>query len=116
MERILALTAAHPFFTQLTCFLLFNRAWAGDLKKDEDVPLVDWEMLRRVDSGYRFFIELMRRWVAKNKPLFLIMWRPRTMREPASFGCGAWLLSEGRRQQWDTGNSSEMAQSEELLR
>ena len=145
VERILALTAAHPFFTQLTCFLLFNRAWAGNLK-DEGVPLVDapdvdaivprvleagnsafewvwdglpsaeriifstiaegtdegrvlnkdqivevlqqhgirifirelelaprtlvdWGMLRQVDGGYRFFIELMRRWVAKSKPL-----------------------------------------------
>ena len=26
--------------------------------------LVEWEMLRHVDGGYRFFIELMRRWVS----------------------------------------------------
>jgi tetratricopeptide (TPR) repeat protein len=31
--------------------------------------LVQWEMLRRVDGGYRFFAELMRRWVARRKPL-----------------------------------------------
>jgi len=31
--------------------------------------LVDWLMLARVNGGYRFFIELMRRWVARNKPL-----------------------------------------------
>lgn len=31
--------------------------------------LVRWEMLRQVDGGYRFFIELMRRWVAARKPL-----------------------------------------------
>jgi tetratricopeptide (TPR) repeat protein len=31
--------------------------------------LVEWEMLREVDGGYRFFIELMRRWVAARKPL-----------------------------------------------
>ena len=31
--------------------------------------LIDWEMLRRTDGGYSFFIELMRRWVAERKPL-----------------------------------------------
>jgi tetratricopeptide (TPR) repeat protein len=31
--------------------------------------LVEWEMLRKVDSGYRFFVELMRQWVATRKPL-----------------------------------------------
>jgi len=31
--------------------------------------LIDWEMLRRADGGYSFFIELMRRWVAERKPL-----------------------------------------------
>ncbi len=146
VDRILTLTAAHPFFTQLTCFLLFNRAWTGDVEDvllvdvpdvDAIVPrvleagnnafewvwdglppaeriifsaiaegsdegrvlnedriveilqqhgirilirelelaprtLVDWEMLCRVDGGYRFFIELMRRWVAKNKPLIRV--------------------------------------------
>ncbi|UCC87178.1 MAG: tetratricopeptide repeat protein [Anaerolineales bacterium] len=143
VTRILEFTAGHPYFTQLVCFLLFNRAWKDDVqgvpqvsKADVDavVPqvleagnnafewvwdglppaerivfsaiaegtaqgqtlsedqigeilqqhgiriliselqlaprtLMNWEMLRRVDSGYRFFIELMRLWVAKNKPL-----------------------------------------------
>ena len=31
--------------------------------------LIEWEMLRRTDGGYAFFIELMRRWVAERKPL-----------------------------------------------
>lgn len=31
--------------------------------------LIAWEMLRRVDGGYGFFIELIRRWVAEHKPL-----------------------------------------------
>lgn len=31
--------------------------------------LVDWQMLERVDGGYRFFIELLRRWVAEYRPL-----------------------------------------------
>lgn len=31
--------------------------------------LIEWEMLRRVDGGYGFFIDLMRRWVAQRKPL-----------------------------------------------
>jgi formylglycine-generating enzyme required for sulfatase activity len=142
-QRILALTAGHPYFTQLTCFVLFNRAWAGavgdvpqvtEADVDAVVPqvleagnnafewvwdglppaeriifsaiaegteegqvldedqivevlqehgirilirelelaprtLVEWEMLCRVDGGYRFFIELMRRWVERHKPL-----------------------------------------------
>jgi tetratricopeptide (TPR) repeat protein len=31
--------------------------------------LVDWEILRRVDGGYKFFIELFRLWVENRKPL-----------------------------------------------
>ncbi len=31
--------------------------------------LVDWGLLRSVDSGYRFVVPLLRRWVAINKPL-----------------------------------------------
>lgn len=31
--------------------------------------LVDWEMLRRVEGGYLCFIELLRSWVARQKPL-----------------------------------------------
>jgi tetratricopeptide (TPR) repeat protein len=143
VNRILELTAGHPYFTQLTCFLLFNRAWKSEVEGvpqvgkadvDEVMPqvleagnnafewvwdglppaeriifsaiaentaeggalsedqideilqqdgiriliselqmaprtLTNWEMLRRVDGCYRFFIELMRIWVAKNKPL-----------------------------------------------
>jgi WD40 repeat protein/tetratricopeptide (TPR) repeat protein len=143
VDRILALTAGHPLFTQLTCSELFNRAWSGEvegmplvdapdvdmivpqvleggdaafewawdglpplgrvifsaiagsvdehgmLSEDQIIKvlqqhgirflihelklaprtLVEWEMLSRVDSSYRFFIEMMRRWVAKNKRL-----------------------------------------------
>ena len=38
------------------------------------------------------------------------------VREPVSSGYDAWLLSMERRQRWNTGNSSEMAQNEELSR
>ena len=38
VNRILALTAGHPYFTQLTCFFLFARAWADPV---ESVPQVD---------------------------------------------------------------------------
>ena len=31
--------------------------------------LIEWEMLRRADGGYGFFIELMRRWVVERKAL-----------------------------------------------
>ena len=31
--------------------------------------LVNWEMFKKVEGGYAFFIELMRRWVASRKPL-----------------------------------------------
>jgi tetratricopeptide (TPR) repeat protein len=31
--------------------------------------LVEWEVLRRVDGGYQFFIELMRLWIQSRKPL-----------------------------------------------
>jgi tetratricopeptide (TPR) repeat protein len=31
--------------------------------------LVEWEMLRAVEGGYAFAVELLRRWVAQNKPL-----------------------------------------------
>jgi len=31
--------------------------------------LVEWEMLKEADGGYRFFVELMRRWVAEQKSL-----------------------------------------------
>jgi tetratricopeptide (TPR) repeat protein len=31
--------------------------------------LVEWEMLREVDGGYSFCVELMRRWVVTRKPL-----------------------------------------------
>jgi tetratricopeptide (TPR) repeat protein len=153
VDRILALTAGHPYFTQLLCFVLFGRAWAAVLRKDlaglsnlpgvrevdqadvdavvpqvleagnnafqwlwDGLPeaeriifsaiatgteegqvfsedqivqalqqhgirllirelelaprtLVEWEMLCRVEGGYRFFIELIRRWVVQNWPL-----------------------------------------------
>ena len=31
--------------------------------------LIEWEMLRETPGGFRFFVELMRRWVAARKPL-----------------------------------------------
>ena len=31
--------------------------------------LVEWDMLKQADGGYKFFVELMRRWVAERKPL-----------------------------------------------
>lgn len=31
--------------------------------------LIEWEMLREAEGGYRFFVELMRRWVVARKPL-----------------------------------------------
>jgi tetratricopeptide (TPR) repeat protein len=34
--------------------------------------LISWEMLRHVDGGYGFQLELMRRWVAQQKPLPLV--------------------------------------------
>jgi Tfp pilus assembly protein PilF len=142
VERILMLTAGHPYFTQLFCQILWDHAYAT---RPEDVPgidentvdavmprvleagenvfewiwdglpaaervifaaiaaatdehrvtketlidilqhhgiriltgelevapekLVKWEMLRETDEGYRFFIELMRRWIKARKPL-----------------------------------------------
>jgi tetratricopeptide (TPR) repeat protein len=144
VERIMALTAGHPYFTQLICQILWDNAYSADpqtppsiqqLELVEDAAdksleagqnifewiwdglppaervifaaiasatnehsvvteeqltqllqsqgiriltgelelaprtLVEWEMLRQVDGGYQFFIELMRRWVATSKPL-----------------------------------------------
>jgi hypothetical protein len=34
--------------------------------------LVKWEMLRRVEGGYRFCVELMRLWVSQRKPLVAV--------------------------------------------
>ena len=145
VERVLALTARHPYFTQLMCQLLFERAhqsqsaagsvptvatadvdavvpkvleagenvfeWIWDglplaeriifsaiaegtsertLITEErllaildshgirmlsqqieltPIALIEWEMLQTTEGGYRFFVELMRRWVVKYKPL-----------------------------------------------
>jgi tetratricopeptide (TPR) repeat protein len=143
IDRLLDLTAHHPYFTQLMCQLLFDRAYAESppdtptidrtdveavvpraLESGENIfewiwdglppaervifsaiagatnenavisedeltnilqgygirilirelelapkTLLEWEMLRRVNGGYGFFIELMRRWVAERKPL-----------------------------------------------
>jgi tetratricopeptide (TPR) repeat protein len=143
IERILALTTGHPYFTQLLCQTLFDQAYDAE---PEDVPtvdiadvetaapdaleagnqafewvwdglppaeriifsaiathsdevavltedeimtilqdagirilikelalaprtLVEWEMLKEAEGGYRFFVELMRRWVAEQKRL-----------------------------------------------
>ncbi len=144
VERIMALTAGHPYFTQLICQILWDHAYATDPQAPPSIQrlemveaaaakaleagqnifewiwdglppaervifaaiagatdeqsvvteeqlmqllqsqgiriltgelelaprtLVEWEMLRNVDGGYRFFIELMRRWVSISKPL-----------------------------------------------
>lgn len=143
VERVLALTAGQPYFTQLLCQILWDRAhtgapeaaplvnidaiedaatrtleagrnifeWIWDglppaervifaaiagatdehsvISEDQLVQLlqskgvriltrelelapatlVDWQMLCKTEGGYRCFIELMRRWVATNKPL-----------------------------------------------
>lgn len=143
VERIFALTAGHPYLTQLFCQTLWDNAHAsrpvttptidlptveatvaqmleagqhafvwiwdglppaervifaaiaeatqeGSLISEDDLiallqsrgirmlvrelelapkTLVDWEMLRAVDGGYAFTVELLRRWVAENKPL-----------------------------------------------
>ena len=144
VERILALTAGHPYLTQLVCQILWDTAYAANPKSPPTIQhveqveaaaeraleagqnifewiwdglppaervifaaiagatdertvigeeqltqllqsqgvriltrdlelaprtLVEWEMLRQADGGYRFFIELMRRWVAERKPL-----------------------------------------------
>ncbi len=44
------------------------RILTGELEQAPST-LVRREMLRQLDAGYQFFIELMRRWVAANKPL-----------------------------------------------
>jgi tetratricopeptide (TPR) repeat protein len=143
VERILALTRGHPYLTQLTCQLLFDRAFnrspdetplitvedveaaapavlemgghalqwiwdglppaeriifsaiagqaqEGAVFSEDDISaalqeagirilvkelnlapqtLVNWQMLERANGGYRFFVELMRRWVAEHRPL-----------------------------------------------
>src|SRR6266508_1995805 len=143
IDRILALTTAHPYFVQLLCQIVWDSAHATDaahvpridvaavevaaakaleagqnifewiwdglppaervisaaiagatdeqsVVSEEQITqllqsqgiriltrelelaprtLVEWEMLRNVDGGYRFFIELMRRWVSISKPL-----------------------------------------------
>src|SRR6266511_3009935 len=143
IDRILALTTAHPYFVQLLCQIVWDSAHATDaahvpridvaavevaaakaLEAGQNIfewiwdglppaervisaaiagatdeqsvvseeqlmqllqsqgiriltgelelaprTLVEWEMLRNVDGGYRFFIELMRRWVSISKPL-----------------------------------------------
>jgi tetratricopeptide (TPR) repeat protein len=144
VERILTLTAGHPYFTQLICQILWDGAYAHNPRTPPSIQqlevieaaalkvleagqnifewiwdglppaervifaaiagatdeqsvvteeqlmqllqsqgiriltgelelaprtLVEWEMLRHVDGGYKFFIELMRRWVASHKPL-----------------------------------------------
>ena len=143
IDRILALTTAHPYFVQLLCQIVWDSAHATDaahvpridvaavevaaakaleagqnifewiwdglppaervisaaiagatdeqsVVSEEQITqllqsqgiriltrelelapetLVQWEMLRRIEGGYRFFSELMRRWVAERKPL-----------------------------------------------
>lgn len=142
VAHVLALTARHPYFTQLICQLLFEVAYTSEPPRVEIVPadvdaivpkvleagenvfewiwdglppaervifsaiasgtdeqtvitedrlmsilqtqgirilirelelapktLVEWEMLKQTDGGYKFFVELMRRWVVTRKPL-----------------------------------------------
>ncbi len=44
------------------------RILTGELNLAPDT-LVKWEMLRKTDVRYSFFVELLRRWVAERKPL-----------------------------------------------
>ncbi|MFX0196875.1 MAG: tetratricopeptide repeat protein [Candidatus Hodarchaeota archaeon] len=139
-EAIFALTAGHPYLTQLLCSTLFERAWSSKpdepptvslTEVEESIPLalergknamewiwdglpaaekvvfaalagarervvsttllesilkdygvqillrslelapdtlVEWELLRKEEEGYTFFVELIRHWVAANKP------------------------------------------------
>jgi WD40 repeat protein/tetratricopeptide (TPR) repeat protein len=144
VKRVVALTACHPYLAQLTCQLLFEKAyqnpditntptititdveagipkvleacenvfeWIWDglppaervifsavasgtdeqtivteerllnilqsqgirilIRELELAPktLVEWQMLKEADGGYKFFVELMRRWVVERKPL-----------------------------------------------
>ncbi|MBI5029165.1 MAG: FHA domain-containing protein [Chloroflexi bacterium] len=142
VTRVLDLSARHPYFTQLTCQLLFERAYVNEPPRIEITPvdvdeivlkvleageaqfewiwdglppaervifsaiasgtdeqtvvtderlisilqtqgirilirelepapktLVEWEMLKQTDGGYRFFVELLRRWVVARKPM-----------------------------------------------
>ncbi|MBI1922825.1 SUMF1/EgtB/PvdO family nonheme iron enzyme [Candidatus Poribacteria bacterium] len=41
------------------------------IRELEDAPqkLCDWELLRKVEGGYRFFVPLLGRWIADHKPL-----------------------------------------------
>jgi tetratricopeptide (TPR) repeat protein len=147
VDRVLDLTSGHPYFTQLLCGLLWDRAWRGHTGSspprvdteavesavpmlleagenvfewiweglpaaervifsaiaqvvdersaigDEDLTemlqgqgiriltrelelapatLVEWEMLAKHESGYGFFIEVLRRWVVLRKPLLRV--------------------------------------------
>jgi len=142
VTRVLDLTACHPYFTQLMCQIVFERAFANEPPRVEITPadvdaivpkvleagenifewiwdglppaervifsaiasgtdeqtviteerlvailqsqgirilirelelapktLVEWEMLKQTDGGYKFFVELMRRWVVARKSL-----------------------------------------------
>jgi tetratricopeptide (TPR) repeat protein len=41
------------------------------IRELQDAPLLlqDWDLLEPADGGYRFRVELLRRWIAENKPL-----------------------------------------------
>jgi tetratricopeptide (TPR) repeat protein len=51
--------------------LLQSRGVRIFVRELETAPkmLVEWELLRRTPGGYRFLVELLRRWVVLNKPL-----------------------------------------------
>lgn len=65
-------TEQKPAVTEDQVVELLQRHGVRILSGDLDLAprkLVDWELLREVDGGYRCHVELLRRWVMINKPL-----------------------------------------------
>jgi tetratricopeptide (TPR) repeat protein len=54
---------------------VLHEAGIRSLVKELDLApktLVSWQMLEQIDGGYRFFVELMRRWVKLYRPLYKV--------------------------------------------
>ncbi len=65
-------TVAGAVFSEDDISLVLQEAGIRILVKELNLApqtLVNWQMLERVNGGYRFFIELLRRWVAEYRPL-----------------------------------------------
>ncbi len=65
-------TQADPVFSEDDLSIALQEAGIQILVKELDLApqtLVDWQMWERMDTGYRFFVELFRRWVARYRPL-----------------------------------------------